>query len=238
MSSTQLLVSVRSAEEAEAALAGGADVIDIKEPAHGPLGQADDAVLSDVVRYVAGRRPVSAALGELSDGAAPPETPGLAFVKWGLARWAGREDWQALLLAKAARLGGQGPRLVVAAYVDWENAAAPPLADVVSFALGWPGWVLLLDTYAKDGVAPGQAAQRHAATLFDWLTQRELDRLCARCRDAGVRIAVAGSLGSEEVPAVCRARPDWLAVRTAACLGGRHGTVSAQRVRRLRELLA
>ena len=36
----KLLVSVRSADEARAALAGGADLIDVKEPAHGPLGAA------------------------------------------------------------------------------------------------------------------------------------------------------------------------------------------------------
>ena len=36
-----LLVSVRSADEAIAALAGGADVIDVKEPNRGALGAAD-----------------------------------------------------------------------------------------------------------------------------------------------------------------------------------------------------
>ena len=62
---TQLLVSVRSAEEAEAALHGGAALIDVKEPRRGALGRASDGILADVVRTVAGRRPVSAALGEL-----------------------------------------------------------------------------------------------------------------------------------------------------------------------------
>ena len=37
---TRLLVSVRSAAEAEEALAGGAALIDVKEPANGPLGKA------------------------------------------------------------------------------------------------------------------------------------------------------------------------------------------------------
>ena len=35
------LVSVRSPEEALAALEGGADLIDVKEPSRGPLGAAD-----------------------------------------------------------------------------------------------------------------------------------------------------------------------------------------------------
>src|SRR5262249_6225382 len=46
----RLLVSVRDVREAEAALAGGADLIDIKEPAHGPLGRADDAVIEFIVQ--------------------------------------------------------------------------------------------------------------------------------------------------------------------------------------------
>ena len=61
-----LLVSVRSADEARAALAGGADVIDIKEPGRGPLGRADEATWRAVRAEVAGRVPVSAALGELA----------------------------------------------------------------------------------------------------------------------------------------------------------------------------
>jgi uncharacterized protein (UPF0264 family) len=63
----KLLVSVRSMEEAQAALEGGADLIDIKEPNRGPLGKARDSVIAAIVEVVAGRRPVSAAMGELCD---------------------------------------------------------------------------------------------------------------------------------------------------------------------------
>ncbi|GIS63269.1 MAG: hypothetical protein CM1200mP2_54940 [Planctomycetaceae bacterium] len=35
-----LLVSVRSGQEARAAIEGGCAVLDVKEPAHGPLGMA------------------------------------------------------------------------------------------------------------------------------------------------------------------------------------------------------
>ena len=46
----KLLVSVRTIEEARAALAGGADIIDIKEPTRGSLGRADEAVLTSIAR--------------------------------------------------------------------------------------------------------------------------------------------------------------------------------------------
>src|SRR5262249_26387315 len=62
-----LLVRVRSGTEGEAARHGGADLIDVKEPRRGPLGRAEREVIADVVRCVAGQRPVSAALGELAE---------------------------------------------------------------------------------------------------------------------------------------------------------------------------
>src|SRR5271166_6814929 len=44
----RLLISVRSADEARTALAGGASIIDVKEPDHGSLGQAPWSVWRDV----------------------------------------------------------------------------------------------------------------------------------------------------------------------------------------------
>ena len=52
----QLLVSVRSAEEAAAALAGGADLIDAKDPAAGPLGPVSLERFREIVVEVAGAR--------------------------------------------------------------------------------------------------------------------------------------------------------------------------------------
>src|SRR5437762_2077635 len=92
----ELLVSVRDVEEAEAALQGGAALIDIKEPSRGSLGRADDAVIRSIVAHVAMRRPVSAALGEWSDDKRDLPDAELTYVKWGLAGCA-RRDWQSKL---------------------------------------------------------------------------------------------------------------------------------------------
>jgi (5-formylfuran-3-yl)methyl phosphate synthase len=45
----KLLVSVRNAHEARDALAGGCDILDVKEPANGSLGMADVGVIREVV---------------------------------------------------------------------------------------------------------------------------------------------------------------------------------------------
>jgi uncharacterized protein (UPF0264 family) len=232
----QLLVSVRNPVEAEAALAGGAHVIDIKEPAHGPLGRAADSVIAAVIEQVTGRRPVSAALGELVDQPRPVSFDGLAFVKWGLARMEKRYPagaWRAALTGLLSNLQPGGPEIVLAAYADWERAGAPPLAAVTELALKRPGGVLLIDTYDKSPVATGQGPR----SLLSWLTLEHVHELCRWCRRAGVRIALAGSLGAEDIALLKRAGPTWIAVRGAACTGGRGGMVSASKVRELVELL-
>src|SRR5262245_5822439 len=158
---SSLLVSVRSVAEAEAALAGGAALIDVKEPARGALGRADEDTVAAVVHFVGKRCPVSAALGELAEDASPFFCPGLAYAKWGLAGCGNGFPWRARL-ANAVRVFARTDpacRLVPVAYADWRRAQAPPPAEVVAFACEQRCTALLLDTWRKDGT-----------TLPDWLT--------------------------------------------------------------------
>src|SRR5579859_7285507 len=124
---TRLLVSVRSAAEAEAALVGGADVIDIKEPANGSLGRAADRTIAEVVARVAGRRPVSAALGEWCEsGGDLPPLDGLRYLKWGFSRLTDGRLEEVAATFDRLRAAEPAYRLVTVAYADWESAAAPP----------------------------------------------------------------------------------------------------------------
>lgn len=63
----RLLVSVRDQLEAQAAMDGGADIIDVKDPGTGPLGFAGFDTISQIAELVGDRVPVSAALGECTD---------------------------------------------------------------------------------------------------------------------------------------------------------------------------
>src|SRR5256886_12111882 len=65
----RLLVSVRGSVEARAAVAGGADVIDAKDPARGALGPVRRDRLAAIRRAGGAARPVSAALGDAGDDA-------------------------------------------------------------------------------------------------------------------------------------------------------------------------
>lgn len=232
---TQLLVSVRSAEEAAAALRGGAALIDVKEPRHGSLGRAKEAVIAEVTRLVGGRCPVSAALGELLEDRGevwPIEEAPLSFVKWGLAGCAahGGAVWRNELWLAARGLTERQPscRAVAVAYADWRQAHAPRPEEVCDFAITHATGAFLVDTWHKDG-----------STLLDWLSLTEIERLRERCRAAGVPMALAGSLGSAEIQTLLPLRPDWFAVRGAVCQGRQRGAaIDEGKVRQLAALLS
>ena len=65
----RLLVSVASPDDAREAVAGGADIIDAKDPGMGALGAVSLTRLGDIREVVGGARPLTAALGDAVDEA-------------------------------------------------------------------------------------------------------------------------------------------------------------------------
>lgn len=228
---TQLLVSVRSAAEAEAALAGGADFIDVKEPSRGPLGFADAQVLREIAAQIGDRAVLSAALGEMGDSLSRASIASLEnyrFAKLGLAGAREISDWPRQW---RTILAGLPPRTepVAVAYADWRTCGAPSPAEILAHAgaLERQCRALLVDTFAKQG-----------ATLFDFISTDELADVLAAARAQGMRTLVAGSLQRENLQPIIALSPDVVAVRGAVCVGGREGTVAATRVAEFRAALA
>jgi (5-formylfuran-3-yl)methyl phosphate synthase len=225
---TGLLVSVRNAMEAVVAMDGGADLIDVKEPARGALGAADDPVWRDVLTVVARRVPTSAALGELLDSPtwlARPALQGFDFAKLGLAGCGDRPDWLTRWVRALTRLpAGVVPVAVV--YADWQAARTPPPEAIVAAAARCGCGAVLVDTYVKAG-----------ATLLDFAAVLRLTQLIESARQRGLTIVLGGGLGRESIPRVLPLRPDYVAVRGAACRGARTDAVDGTLVRGLKELL-
>jgi uncharacterized protein (UPF0264 family) len=225
-----LLVSVRDASEALIALAGGANVIDVKEPDRGSLGAADGATIAAVIRAVEGRVPVTAAAGELVDLIGSPHAPmphGVSLFKIGLAGCRAVPDWISRWKQTINTLWTQddaAKHAVAVVYADWRTADAPQPVDVLHTAvdLGCPA--LLIDTWDKS-----------SGSLFDHWPAGELDAFLSRVRSQNLLLVLAGSLVGESFTTAARLRPDLLAVRTAACNSGRGGTVSRDRVSALCE---
>jgi uncharacterized protein (UPF0264 family) len=207
---------------------GGASLIDIKEPLRGSLGRADEATIAAVVKAVAERLPVSAALGELKEQPQPARTPGISYSKWGLSGWGRSDAWCSVLTETQRQLQdcGDASRLVAVAYADWRRAGAPSPANVAAFACRLRCGAFLLDTWGKDG-----------SCLLDWMSVVAIARMADVCHESGVPVALAGSLRSEHFPALTVARPDWVALRGAVCRGGRGGSIDWAKVRAARDSL-
>lgn len=221
---TRLLISVRSVEEARLALAGGAHLIDVKEPARGALGAADAATIRDVVEMVDGRVPVSAALGELADPQSLDRCrhlPPCQFAKLGMAGMNRRADWRQRW-AEALELLPTSVSPVAVAYADAEAADAPPVEEILDTGMRLGCSALLIDTWDKS----------HGA-LIDYLDSLRITALAMETGSAGMLFVLAGSLRRSHFPQLLRTRPDYVGVRGAVCEGGRGGTLSERLVRRL-----
>jgi uncharacterized protein (UPF0264 family) len=114
------------------------------------------------------------------------------------------------------------------AYADWRQAQSPSPHDVFEFIRQNRWKVLLLDTFNKDG-----------RRLLDWMTYDAIGEICRCCRERGILIALAGSLGSQEISELLPLQPDVFAVRGAVCRDrNRVATVDSIRVRQLADLIS
>lgn len=225
---TKLLVSVRSAVEALAALEGGADLIDVKEPLRGPLGAADAKTITGVTRAVAGRAPVSAALGELLElpaGSLGDSLAGVAYAKLGLAGCQRVADWPRRW-AKALERFPSHVAPVAVIYADDDLASSPTGGEILHQARQLGCRAVLVDTFDKS----------HGGLLNHWKLADVADFI-DDVRSAGLLAVLAGSLSLATIPRLLPMQPDYVAVRGAACGGDRTSELIAAKVRELSLLL-
>jgi (5-formylfuran-3-yl)methyl phosphate synthase len=229
----RLLVSVRDVRDADAAVRGGAEIVDAKDPRRGALGPVTPRTLARIRAAVPPGIPVSAALGDavaervVARAARVAAARGAAYVKVGLREVADTGHARALAHRAAQRAAEAGAELVLVAYADASRAGSlPPLAVLeIAAAAGARG--VLLDTAFKD-----------RGSLFDLLDVARVAQWLAAARAAGLFTALAGSLGESGLRTARALGADIVGVRGAACDGGRTGRVSVARVAALSALVA
>ena len=230
----RLLVSVRDVRDADAAVRGGAEIVDAKDPRRGALGPVTPRTLARIRAAVPPGIPVSAALGDavaerVVARAARLAARGAAYVKVGLRDVTGAGHAQALAHRAAQGAAEAGAELVLVAYADASRAGSlPPLAvPDIAAAAGARG--VLLDTAFKD-----------RGSLFDLLDVSGVAQwlAAARATGGGLFTALAGSLGEPGLRTALTLGADIVGVRGAACDGGRTGRVSVARVAALSALVA
>lgn len=229
----QLLVSVSDGDEAAAALAGGADIIDAKDPAAGPLGAVAIDMLRQIGAAAGAASFVTAAIGDGAEedvverAAFASATAGARLVKVGFAGIGEMPRAAALLRAavRGASAGCDRCGVVAVAYADADQVASldPDLLVDAAAAAGVSG--VLLDTANKKG--PG---------LRGLVTQDALTAWVTRARQRRLMVALAGRLQLDDLDFVREAGADVAGVRGAACDGGRAGRINVEKVRALRRV--
>jgi (5-formylfuran-3-yl)methyl phosphate synthase len=245
----QLLISVADAREAYSAVAGGAVIVDAKEPTEGPLGAVLPDVLREIVDAVAGACPLSVAIGDApaADGdsgdsgdgvgaddlvfarAREAAQAGADYVKLGFAgtRSAARATRLTAAAVRGARAASAATRVIAVAYADAAVVGSVPPAEIVGVATGAGAAGVLLDTADKRG-----------GGLFDVMSVRDVAAWVRDAERAGLIPAIAGKLDDRGVATARLLGAHVAGVRGAACLGGRDGRVVVARVRALADAAA
>jgi dihydroneopterin aldolase len=217
------LASVTGPEEADVALAHGADMLDLKDPAHGALGAFAPGIVRAAVERIAGRRPVSAVAGDLpmepeviaAAGTAMAET-GVDYLKVGLFPGAKRTDCVHALapLARATKLVG----------VMFADDGADIALLAVMAEAGFAG--AMLDT-----------AHKGAGRLLDHIGITGLRDFITECRARNLMTGFAGSLEPPDIPRLLLLEPDVLGFRRALCKDDRSGRIDPDAVAVIRGLI-
>jgi len=200
---TKLLASVMSLNEAQLALDCGVDIIDLKDPSRGALGALPHAIVSEVVRMVNRRLPLSATTGDLpmepgilSSAVRGMAKTGVEFVKVGFFP---SDNWDACINTLGAY--AKTTRLVAVLFADRK----PELSWLSQFVRAGFAAVML-DTANKLG--GGLRHHLNDAVLGAFVTQ---------AKSNGLMVGLAGSLRAEDVPDLLRLGPDYLGFRSTLC---------------------
>jgi uncharacterized protein (UPF0264 family) len=229
----RLMISVVSAEEGRNAMLGGAEILDVKNPAEGSLGAQYPRVIRQIKNLVSGKAEISAAIGDM------PNLPGTAalaalgaascgpdYIKVGL--YGSRNEIEAAILLREVQRAVQefATSVIAVGYADFSRAGTldPVCLPAIAVSAGARG--LLLDTAIKDG-----------RSLLDFLNPTSLRQLGEQTHAAGLLFGLAGALREEHLAIALDLGADVVGVRTAACRDNlRSGPLEPARVRRLREI--
>lgn len=217
------LVSVKDRAELEQAAQFCVDIIDLKQPEHGPLAPVSVSAWRQAAEF-AMSTPIclSAALGEKGDALEmASEVPNeFSFAK------VGPSDCDLNELKNVWNtIRGHLPesvRLVAVAYADATQATSPPTHEILRLAHDLGLRHFLIDTYQKDG--------RTSVDHLGINTLRELDQ---QAKKLGMWWALAGSvsLASAQMIRDAGIQPDCFGVRGDVCDGDRAGHLSESRLR-------
>ena len=224
----KLLVSPINPTEAKAALDGGADIVDVKNPKEGSLGANFPWMIRAVIEAIESKKPVSATIGDFnfkpgtaSLAALGAAASGADYIKIGLYDIQTTDQAEELLSNVVRSIKGYDSNkfAVAAAYADYRriNSISPLLLPAVGAKVSAD--VVMIDTGIKDG-----------RSLFEFMSEEELTRFVDDARDLGLTTALAGTIKFEDLDVLRRINPDILGIRGVVCGGDRNDEIKQELV--------
>jgi dihydroneopterin aldolase len=221
---TKMLASVADQRELALAVEARVDIIDLKNPQAGALGALPIETICNLVAQCAGRRPVSATVGDL-----PPDpslltqaiertgATGVDYVKVGFF-----SSEQLTGCLQAISKLADSFRLIAVLFADIDS----PINRLSEFtAAGFHG--VMIDT-------AGKAAGR----LLHHMNQQQLLDFISEAKSFDLLTGLAGSLRREDIPQLLPLMPDYLGFRGALCdLGERTAPMMPHQLNEIRNTL-
>ncbi len=211
----KLLISPKNEKEALEAIAGGADIIDVKNPEEGALGANYPWVIKKIKDITPKNLEVSCTLGEFGNlpgsvslAAVGAASLGVDYIKVGLFGIKTLKDAVFLLqnVNRAAKECNPKIKVALAGYADAKKIGTIDPLLIPEIANKAQVEVAMLDTSIKDG-----------KNLFDYLTIDQLKRFVDLAHSFGLVTALAGSLRKQDLQAVYGLGADIAGLRGAAC---------------------
>lgn len=231
-----VLVSPKNLSEAIEAIEGGADIIDVKNPAEGSLGANFPWVISEVAK-IAKRygKELSATTGDMpykpgtaSLAALGAAVAGADYVKVGLFGIKNEAEARDIIIAvvRAVKSYDQSKKVVIAGYGDYYRIGAISPLKLPEITAECGADVVMVDTAIKDG-----------SSIFDHMTFESLREFVSMAKDCGLKCALAGNLGWGHLETLKELSPDIIGVRTIVCEKGRDSQIKMELVRKLKMLV-
>ncbi len=232
-----MLISPLDEQEAREVIAGGADIIDVKNPKEGSLGANFPWIIKAIRAATPNNLEVSCTIGDVPNlpgtaalAALGAASTGVNYVKASLYNLKTQEEAADLMrsVSKAVKDYDSTIKVVAVGFADAHRIGSVNPLLVPQIAQTAACDVAMLDTAVKDG-----------KTLLDFLSTKQLAGFVAEAHGFGLQAALAGSLRKEHLPALCGLGADIVGLRGAACNSGDrlNGRITQQNVAALVQAL-
>lgn len=214
------MVSVTNPEETRDALDGGADIIDVKNPIEGALGANLPWITRNIRDTVNKSKEVSVTIGDM------PYLPGTAslaalgaallrvdYVKVGMLGPKNSEEALNIScsIVKTFQEFKVKSKLIIGGYADYKNHNSINPLELPKVASESGAWGLLIDVKEKN-----------TKGLFNYLSFKDLQNFVEESHNLKLNVALAGSLGQEDIPKIMQIGADIMGVRRSVSTS-KHG---------------